>query len=154
MLAFSTGRPVAGVPTLEALAFAARHEASLLCSIINVGAGGAVYAGLYRPAGGTVARVGDYYIGDITGLMSLITESCAAIGAEVKSIVDIIYPAMEYEVKTVEALPSGASVAALAAARLEKGSGDDTLSLTPLYLKESTAKAFVNKYSQRIVPLS
>jgi tRNA A37 threonylcarbamoyladenosine modification protein TsaB len=86
--------------------------------------------------------------------MSLITESCAAIGAEVKSIVDIIYPAMEYEVKTVEALPSGASVAALAAARLEKGSGDDTLSLTPLYLKESTAKAFVNKYSQRIVPLS
>jgi len=49
-------------------------------------------------------------------------------------------------VKAVEAVPRGASVACLASQRLESGEKDDALSLTPLYLKESTAKAFVNKY--------
>jgi tRNA threonylcarbamoyladenosine biosynthesis protein TsaB len=146
MLAFSTGKPVTGVPTLEVLAFTARREASLICAVISVGAGDAVYAGLYRPAGDTVARVGDYFIGDVKGLAPLITESCAIIGPDVKSIVGTISPFKRFGVKAVEALPSGASVAALAAARLEKGPGDDPLSLTPLYLKESTAKAFVNKY--------
>jgi tRNA threonylcarbamoyladenosine biosynthesis protein TsaB len=146
VLAFSTGKPVVGVPTLEALAFAARHEAPLLCPIINVGAGDAVYAGLYRPAGDMVVRVGDYFIGDVTGLVPLITESCAIIGPDVISIVEAVSPAVGLRVKAVEALPSGVSVAALAATRLEKGPGDDLLSLTPLYLKESTAKAFVNKY--------
>ena len=40
-------------------------------------------------------------------------------------------------------------MALLAAAHLQNGELDDTLALTPLYLKESTAKAFVNKYSMR-----
>jgi tRNA threonylcarbamoyladenosine biosynthesis protein TsaB len=154
MLAFSTGKPVAGIPTLEALAYAAGDSPRLVCSIINVGAGDAVYAGLYRPAGDTVVRVGDYYIGDVRGLIPLITESCVITGPEAESTRETISPAAGFEIKAVEALPSGAAVAALAAARLEKGHGDDTLSLTPLYLKESTAKVFANKYSQRIVPLS
>jgi tRNA threonylcarbamoyladenosine biosynthesis protein TsaB len=154
ILAFSTGKPVVGIPTLAALAFSARHEASLLCPVIAVGTADAVYAGLYRSADNTVTRIGDYYIGDVTGLVPLITEPCAIIGSDVKSIVQTISPATDLKVKAVEAAPSGASVAALALPRLEKGTGDDPLSLTPLYLKESTAKAFVNKYSQRIVPFS
>jgi tRNA threonylcarbamoyladenosine biosynthesis protein TsaB len=146
MLAFSTGKPVAGVPTLEALAFSARTESQLLCPVISVGAGGAVYAGLYRPAGGTVERIGEYYTGDVEGLASLITESCAVIGSGARVYADNITAIAGKKVIAVEALPSGASVAALAAARLEKGTGDILLSLNPLYLKESTAKVFVNKY--------
>ena len=53
-------------------------------------------------------------------------------------------------VETLESVPRGASVALLAAARLENGEHDDTLALAPLYLKESTARAFVNKYKRRV----
>jgi hypothetical protein len=49
-------------------------------------------------------------------------------------------------IKAVEAAPDGAVIALLAEKRLAIGDSDDTLALTPLYLKESTAKAFVNKY--------
>ena len=53
-------------------------------------------------------------------------------------------------VEALESIPSGASVALLATARLENGERDDTLALAPLYLKESTARAFVNKYRRRV----
>jgi tRNA threonylcarbamoyladenosine biosynthesis protein TsaB len=49
-------------------------------------------------------------------------------------------------IKALENEPAGASIACLAAMRLERGQRDNPLSLTPLYLKESTAKVFVNKY--------
>jgi tRNA threonylcarbamoyladenosine biosynthesis protein TsaB len=150
MLAFGTGKPVAGVPTLEALAFSARRGSSLLCPVIAVGAGNAVYAALYRPANNTVALIGDYYIGAISGLVPLITEPCTVIGSDVKSIGETISSAAGQKTRVVEAAPSGAAVAALALPRLEKGPADDPLSLMPLYLKESTAKAFVNKYRSAV----
>ena len=53
---------------------------------------------------------------------------------------------LESLIKAVEAAPDGAVVARLAGRRLTRGERDDTLALTPLYLKESTAKAFTNKY--------
>jgi tRNA A37 threonylcarbamoyladenosine modification protein TsaB len=131
-------------------AFSARHESSLLCPVIAVGTAGAVYAGFYRSADNTVARIGDYYIGDVTGLAQLVTGSCAVIGSNAKSISETISSTTGLKVKAIQAEPWGASVAALALPRLEKGSGDDSLSLTPLYLKESTAKAFVNKYRRAV----
>jgi tRNA threonylcarbamoyladenosine biosynthesis protein TsaB len=146
MLAFSTGKPVAGIPTLEALAYAARNESPLLCPVIGVGTGGAVYAALYRSVDNTFVRIGDYYTGGIEGLAPLIKESCVMVGPEARSYADSLVTTADVKVKAVEALPSGAAVAALATLRLERGGGDDPLSLTPLYLKESTAKAFVNKY--------
>lgn len=54
---------------------------------------------------------------------------------------------LKTKARALEASPSGAAVAILAGGRLERGKSDNVLSLTPLYLKESTARAFVNKYS-------
>jgi len=146
MLAFSTGRPVGGVPTLEALAFSARHEGPLICSIIAVGVGDAVYAGLYSSEGNNIKRIGDYYIGDVKGLSSLITGLTVIIGSGIKQYARLIKQESGKKPEAVEALPSGVAVAALANIRLTRGDVDDALSLTPLYLKESTAKIFVNKY--------
>ncbi len=148
MLAFSTGRPVGGVSTLEALAFSVRHEAPLICSVINVGVGDAVYAGLYSSEDNSVKRIGDYYIGDAKGLSSLITSPALMVGSGVKSYARLIerYSGVKY--KAIGALPSGAAVAALASISLTHRDSDDALSLTPLYLKESTAKVFVNKYKR------
>jgi tRNA threonylcarbamoyladenosine biosynthesis protein TsaB len=146
MLAFSTGRLVGGVPTLEALAFSVRHEAPLICSVINVGVSDAVYAGLYSPEGNIVKRIGDYYIGDAKGISSLITSPALMVGSGVMPHARLIERATGIKFNAMVTLPSGAAVAALASIRLTRSDSDDTLSLAPLYLKESTAKVFVNKY--------
>jgi tRNA threonylcarbamoyladenosine biosynthesis protein TsaB len=143
MLAFSTGLPVVGVPTLEALAYSGRDKAPLVVAVVAVGVGDAVYAGLYRPEGPTVTRSGDYYIGDVRGLASLTDAPAAMVGPGATAYADMACNKFE----ALESLPSGAAVSALAGIRMACGEGDDALALTPLYLKESTAKAFVNKYA-------
>jgi tRNA threonylcarbamoyladenosine biosynthesis protein TsaB len=146
MLAFVTGKPVAGISTLEALAYSAGETSHSICSVINVGAGDAAYAGLYRFSSGDIIRQGEYYVGDVNGLAALIKEPSIMVGTEVSQHAETISRRIDVEVITLEKKPSGAAVAALAERRLAGGKGDDALSLTPLYLKESTARVFVNKY--------
>jgi tRNA threonylcarbamoyladenosine biosynthesis protein TsaB len=148
MLAFSMDKPVCGVPTLEGLAFPARQEASLICPVIAVGVGYAVYSGLYQPVKNTIERIGDYYVGDVKGLSYLITSPDVIVGSGVAKYAGLV-ASPSTQVKAIEALPSGAAVAALAAMRLSRGESDDPLALTPLYLKESTARVFVNRYSKK-----
>jgi tRNA threonylcarbamoyladenosine biosynthesis protein TsaB len=148
MLAFGTGNPVCGVPTLEALAFAARKESPLVCSVVPVGVGDAAYAGLYRSVKNTVERMGDYYVGDVKGLSSIVTGPAAIVGPGAAKYIDL-FKFSTLNLKAIEALPSGAAVAALTALRLSRGESDDALSLTPLYLKESTARVFVNRYAKK-----
>ncbi len=149
ILAFSTEKPVCGVSTLEALAYGARSQSSSICAIVSAGTRDAVYAGFYRPVDNNIARTGEYYFGDVKGLSKLITEPAVIVGAGAKSYHRIINQetgVLETGIKAIEAAPGGSVIASLAAKRLEKGESDDVLSLTPLYLKESTARAFVNKY--------
>jgi tRNA threonylcarbamoyladenosine biosynthesis protein TsaB len=146
MLAFSTGKPVAGIPTLEALAFAARGQSVPVYAVISVGAGDAVYAARYRFKDDEPLREGDYFIGDIKGLAALITEPCVLVGTGATSYAEMVARESGIEVKGIEAKPGGAAVALLAARRLARGESHDALALAPLYLKESTAKVFVNKY--------
>jgi tRNA threonylcarbamoyladenosine biosynthesis protein TsaB len=146
MLAFSSSKPVCGVPTLAALAYSARLEARLICAVIPVGVGDAVYAGLYRPVKNTVEQIGDYYTGDIKGLAERVTGPAVLVGSGATQLVRILGTLTEAKLKAVEALPSGVAVAFLAQERLARDESDDALSLTPLYLKESTAKVFTNKY--------
>jgi tRNA threonylcarbamoyladenosine biosynthesis protein TsaB len=146
MLAFSTGKPVSGVPTLEALACTVRQQSRPLCTVISVGAGDAVYAGFYRVEDDEVTRRGDYYIGDLKGLAALIKEPHVLVGEGALSYAATVAQASGLDVKGIEARPGGAAVACLAARRLARDESDDALALTPLYLKESTAKVFVSKY--------
>jgi tRNA threonylcarbamoyladenosine biosynthesis protein TsaB len=146
MLAFATGKPVAGIATLEALAYTAGETSNLICSIISVGTGDAVYAAIYRRTTDELTRQGEYYVGDITGLTGLIKEPCIIAGSGIAAYTEIIRQKSGVKITALEKQPSGAAVAALAEKRLVGGKGDDVLSLTPLYLKESTAKVFVNKY--------
>ncbi|MGD1119859.1 MAG: tRNA (adenosine(37)-N6)-threonylcarbamoyltransferase complex dimerization subunit type 1 TsaB [Dehalococcoidales bacterium] len=152
MLAFSTGKPVAGIPTLEALAYGLKGEAQNILAVISAGIKDTVYAARYHIKGNEILREGEYFTGPVNSLAAMIKEPTVLEGSGIGHYVDIIIEADESlkpKIKAAEAAPSGAMVACLAAGRLEKGKSDDTLSLTPLYLKESTAKAFVNKYSQK-----
>jgi len=150
MLAFSAGKPVAGIPTLEALAYGARKESPIICAVIGAGIKEMVYAASYRSAGNGVVREGDYFTGDIRSLAALIKEPVVLAGSGAEKYRELIvneHSSLKKKVWALEVSPGGAAVACLAAGRLEEGKADDTLALTPLYLKESTARVFVNKYS-------
>ncbi len=152
ILAFSTGKPVCGVPTLEVLAYSARDESVLICPIISAGTGNMVYAAWYHARDGRVARVGDYYVGDVKGLLALVKEPAVFVGLEAESYRWLISQASgssKISGKAVEAVPGGATVARLAAGRLEQGESDDALALTPLYLKESSARAFLGRHASK-----
>jgi tRNA threonylcarbamoyladenosine biosynthesis protein TsaB len=146
MLAFGLDKPVAGISTLEVLAFSAGETPRLVCPVISVGAGNAVYAGRYRWNNSEIVRQGEYYVGDIEGLGALIDEPGVIVGTGVSVSAEIIARVAGQDVIAIEKQPSGAAVAGLAEKRLISGKPDDTLALTPLYLKESTARVFVNKY--------
>lgn len=150
MLAFSTEKPVACIPTLEALAYSARDKSPLFYAIVNAGVKDTIYAARYYVDGTRVVQDGDYFTGSVKDLAPLIKEPCLLVGSEIEYYRQAIIgenSSLSKTVRTLEANPSGAAIACLAALRLEQGESDDPLSLTPLYLKESTAKAFVNKYA-------
>ena len=151
MLAYSTGKPVKGISTMEVLAYQARDCRSLICPIIDAGAGDTIYAALYRSGNSAVHQVGDYYVGDLPGLAEVIAEPVVLVAAGVSKYQSAIEQLLESNtvVAVRESTPGGATVALRATARLQNREPDDTLALAPLYLKESTARAFVNKYSKR-----
>jgi tRNA threonylcarbamoyladenosine biosynthesis protein TsaB len=151
MLAFSTNKPVAGIPTLEALAYPARDKSPLVSAVISAGIRDAIYAAFYRCEDNSLIREGDYFVGDVKDLAPLIKEPVALVGNNIKHYYELLIKenaSLKNKIKTLESLPRGATIACLAANRLEQGKSDNPLSLTPLYLKESTAKVFVNKYSR------
>jgi tRNA threonylcarbamoyladenosine biosynthesis protein TsaB len=218
MLAFSAGKPVAGISTLDALAFSARGESLPVYTIVNAGVKDMVYAACYRYQENEPVREGEYYAGDISGLAKIIkepviltghnaayyarlitrgnepvgdkstpenrhaaenilhnvitksiNEPAGTVGVFTSTGSDNSYKSDDFPdntnilhnepaqsgnsnenygiyVKTIEIETAGASVACLAALRLKRGQAGNPLSLTPLYLKESTAKVFINKY--------
>ena len=148
ILAYSAGKPVCGVPTLEVLAYGARNNPGQICPIIYAGTKDTVYAAFYRTENGVVSRVADYYVGDLQGLSKMVRESTVVVASEAQSYCRLIGQAIgsaDIDIQAVEGVPGGAMVALLAAARLERGESDDVLSLEPLYLKESTARAFLGR---------
>jgi len=149
MLAFGTGKPVAGVPTLESLAWAAKGEGSPVWAVISAGTGDTVYAAGYDFTDGRPVRRGDYYVDSVQGLTGLLKGPAVLAASRAEGYAKIIAGSRVRGIKAVEARPGGAAIACLAAARLERGESDDALALTPLYLKESTARAYVNRYAAR-----
>ena len=147
MLAFSTGKPACGVNTLDVLGFVGRDHGYLITAIISVGAGDAVYAGIYNAADGSIRRTGEYYTGSVVGLAGYIDRPAVIIAQGARDYAARLKKMISHEIVSVEARPYGSAVAYLAALRLEKGEQDNVLSLSPVYLKESTARALVNKYS-------
>jgi len=150
ILAYSTGKPVAGIPTLEVLAYSVKKAKELVCPVIDVGAGDTVYAAFYRQKDGKLSRTGEYYVGDIPGLAGMVKEPVVVVGPGARDYRRLIRKVVNSSVKVeaMEETPRGSAVALLAKAHLERGGNDDVLSLAPLYLKESTARAFRNKYAR------
>jgi len=150
IFAYCTGKPVKGISTLEVLAYGARDCHTLICPIVDAGARETMYAAFYRSGNNGIHQVGDYYVGDLLGLAEMIKEPVVLVAADVPRYRNVMSQLLKsITIEALENAPSGAAVALLAAAHLQSGEHDDTLALAPLYLKESTARAFVNKYLKR-----
>ncbi|MFH1650637.1 MAG: tRNA (adenosine(37)-N6)-threonylcarbamoyltransferase complex dimerization subunit type 1 TsaB [Chloroflexota bacterium] len=148
ILAFSTGKPVAGVGTLEALAYQTREAGREICAVMGAGTRDAVYAARYLSEAGRVKQQGDYYVGSISGLAAGLDKGAIIVSsAEGKAGEEIERVLRSSVADFRNDVPRGAAMAALAAARLGRGESDDALALAPLYLKESSARA----QSQRTV---
>jgi len=152
MLAFSTSKPVCGVSTLDVLAGSAGNTETPVCSIIDAGARDMVYAAFYRHRNDGLSREGEYYVGDIAGLSRLISGPVVLVGDGARRYHQqlsggLVTPGIT--ITALEAVPRGSMVARLAEGHLRRGERDDALSLAPLYLKESTARVFRNKYMQQ-----
>ena len=150
IFAYCTGKPVKGISTLEVLACGARDYHTLICPIVDAGARETIYAAFYRSGNNGIYQVGDYYVGDLPGLAEVIKEPVVLVAADVPKYHNVMGQLLKSNtIEALESAPSGAAVALLAAACLQSGEHDDTLALAPMYLKESTARAFVNKYLKR-----
>jgi len=150
ILAYSTNKPVSGVPTLEVLAYNARNIPALICPIINA-VRDTVYAAFYRMKNGNLIKASEYYVGDLQGLSEMVKEPTVFIGTGAQAYSQLISQALGSSgigIEAIEDAPKGSTVALLAANRLKRGKSDDVLSLEPLYLKESTARAFLDRYSR------
>lgn len=143
ILAYSAGIPVRGLPTLDVLAVQAPRKDRIVCPVIHTGAGDTIYSALYRFENDRVSRTSEYFVGNMADLLSLIHKPSLFIGKNLCSYREL----SDKDIELYEAEPRGAIVAGLAEEYLEKGERDDVLSLTPLYLKESTARALQNRYS-------
>lgn len=146
-LAFATGRPLRGVPTLDALAWTLPFAAVPLCPLLNARKG-EVYAALYRTDGGRLERLSDYR-----------ALSPARLGAELAAepsrgpVVFLGDGAVAYRDVLLRALgaqawfappshgiPSAVTVADLARVALSRGEADDPERLVPLYVRPSEAE--------------
>jgi tRNA threonylcarbamoyladenosine biosynthesis protein TsaB len=189
MLAFSAGKPVVGIPTLDALAYGAEDKSLPVYAVISAGVKDMVYAARYHFLENEPVRYGDYYAGDIRGLAKIIRGPIVLTGQNANYYRGVILQENEpagdsgeasngdsvrnnlhnvdkvlknepvqsgekaefsgISIKVIENEPAGAWIASLASRRFECGQTDNALALTPLYLKESTAKVFVNKYLRK-----
>ncbi len=153
IFAYSRRKQVAGVPTLAALAYGARNTPTVICAIISAGTKDTIYAAFYQTQNGSTSQINEYYIGDVPGLARVIKEPVVLVSLRARDYASIINETPNFAgiiTEIIEATPKGSAVAQLAAARLNRGESDDVLSLAPLYLKESTVKAFQGGYLSRL----
>ena len=134
-LAFALGRPIAAVPTLDAMAAGLAWPSRPVCPVLEARKG-EVFASLYRWDGTEMRREWDYLSLSLEGLAARLTEPVIGVGdagALVRS------PWMTL----AQPLRRGASAAVvgwLGHQRLRRGETVSPAQLVPLYLRPSEAE--------------
>jgi tRNA threonylcarbamoyladenosine biosynthesis protein TsaB len=142
MMAYATGKPICGIPSLDALAYQTGDVPELICPVVHAGRGN-IYAAFYRRRGGIAVKEGQYAAGPIEGLLTGIKEPVLFVGEAVQAHRQAISALLGDLARFTDASQErrGSATALLALSRFERGESDDALSLVPLYLKEPLAQA-------------
>jgi tRNA threonylcarbamoyladenosine biosynthesis protein TsaB len=145
-LAFATGKPAAGVPTLDALAWRLPFCAYPICPILDARKN-EVYAALYRTLTGRLERIEAPRAMPPSGLAEELRDGTTGpvvfVGDAVGRFGPIVSEILGTRARLAPAdlrLPSAVTVAELGAAALERGEAADPASLVPLYVRPSEAE--------------
>jgi tRNA threonylcarbamoyladenosine biosynthesis protein TsaB len=142
-LAFSTGKPVAGIPTLDVLASQIVPTSYLICPILDARKK-EVYTAFYRYGeGGSLRRQSDYQAISPEYLVRQIKEQTIFLGDGVKTYGDFLLNCLP----SFAILPSaplhvshGSMVAKLGMELLRKGEHLNLSAFSPLYVRPSEAE--------------
>ncbi len=156
-LAFATGKPVAGIPTLDALACNVSPTPHLICPILDARKG-EIFTSLYRyDDAGALARVSAYQairpedlVNRIDSTLRLMDTNAGArsgltlfLGNGVKIYRDYLRTSLGTLAAFVPDplnLPRGSTVARLGLIRIQKGEVLDLSSFAPIYVRASEAE--------------
>jgi tRNA threonylcarbamoyladenosine biosynthesis protein TsaB len=142
-LAWATGKPLAGVPTLDALAANIAPAPYPICSVLDARKG-EIYAALYRKSDKQAPeRLTPYMVIKPEELVSSISEKTVLVGDGLLQYGD--YLAGELGELFLQAPPHlnvvhASSVAWLAGQMLRLGKHEDVSSCTPIYVRPSEAE--------------
>jgi len=142
-LAFATAKPVAGIPTLDALAFNVSPTPYLICPILDARKG-EVYTSFYQyDEKGLLRRLSDFQALHPEDLAKRIERKTIFLGSGVKTYGEHLQkavPALAYFVPDPLNLPRGSSVAKLGLERFRRNEALDLSSFTPVYVRASEAE--------------
>ncbi len=141
-LCFATGKPLAAVSSLDALAshslFCRYQVVPLLDAKKNE-----LYAAIYDTTGGEVIRKSDLLAIDVKHLAGKIYRETLFVGPGAgpyrKELIDLLGQ-KAYFTTGEQSTPSGASVARMGAKKLTRGQTEDVSQLEPLYIRKSEAE--------------
>jgi tRNA threonylcarbamoyladenosine biosynthesis protein TsaB len=145
-LAFGTGRPLVGVPTLDALAWSIPFAAHPVCPVLDARKG-EVYAALHRTTGGRLERLGpdraiaprrlaEELAGDPGGPVVFVGDGVVSHGEVFRQVLGSAACLAPAGLR----LPSAVTVADLARGPLARGEAGDPAALVPIYVRPSEAE--------------
>lgn len=141
-LSFASGKPVKGVPTLDALAFLSMGCKYPLVPILDAKKK-QIYAAVYDVQGNIIKRKTPYFVVDLSDLMKKIPEEVAFTGPGIKMFRPELKKTMgkkAHFLRGEKNLPSGAAVAYLGWERLKRNEKEHLSSLVPIYVRKSEAE--------------
>ena len=141
-LAFATGKPVVGVPTLDGLAGQVSPTPYLICPMLDARKG-EVYTAFYRYEGDLVVRLSDYQAIPPEVLIREVAEKAIFIGDGVKTYGGYLrktLPSFALFPAAPLHLLHGSTVAKLGLDPLRKNDHLDISRFTPIYVRPSEAE--------------
>ena len=141
-LSYASGKPLIGIPTLDALALNMTFSRYLICPIQDARKG-EVYTALYRPGDNSPEKMTDDMAVDPSALAGMITQKTVFLGDGVNRYRELLMKQLGElynEAPIPLQLPRASNVAMLALKRLEKGDTDDPFTMIPRYIRKSEAE--------------
>lgn len=146
-LSYASGKPLIGIPTLDALALNMGFSRYLVCPIQDARKG-EVYTALYRPCYKSLKKMTDDMAVDPAALARMITEKTVFLGDGVNTYRELLMKQLGElynEAPLPLRLPRASNVAMLALKRLEKGEADDPFTMVPRYIRRPEAEIRLNQ---------
>jgi len=141
-LSYASGKPLIGIPTLDALALNMTFSSYLICPIQDARKG-EVYTALYRPGDNSPEKMTADIAVDPSALAGMITQKTVFLGDGVNRYRELLMKQLGElynEAPIPLQLPRASNVAMLALKRLEKGDTDDPFTMIPRYIRKSEAE--------------